>query len=254
MWQYDTKCQIFPILNTCNSHPKVNTTKLELPLHPCRYMHNSLSNPASKTNQWRRFLHGGKGINKCLINKHLAQTYTLLLGSWTWSCFWSTYLASCCLITRVIYKVTFMLFKLYLYTRWWKEDLISGKFHLVYKVLIVILFLCTFRCETEGGIHHPSARRRWPDDCGNADEKHCQSSQECPPVSPTEDPHGCCVLIGSRPHPSNSDTFHRRAHSPPSQHYRYYLFIFFTWSNLPCSPCTWTGKMIALWISFCWCR
>lgn len=221
---------------------------------PCRYMHNSLSNPASKTNQWRRFLHGGKGINKCLINKHLAQTYTLLLGSWTWSCFWSTYLASCCLITRVIYKVTFMLFKLYLYTRWWKEDLISGKFHLVYKVLIVILFLCTFRCETEGGIHHPSARRRWPDDCGDADEKHCQSSQECPPVSPTEDPHGCCVLIGSRPHPSNSDTFHRRAHSPPSQHYRYYLFIFFTWSNLPCSPCTWTGKMIALWISFCWCR
>lgn len=164
------------------------------------------------------------------------------------------HLASCCLITRVIYKVTFMLFKLYLYTRWWKEDLISGKFHLVYKVLIVILFLCTFRCETEGGIHHPSARRRWPDDCGDADEKHCQSSQECPPVSPTEDPHGCCVLIGSRPHPSNSDTFHRRAHSPPSQHYRYYLFIFFTWSNLPCSPCTWTGKMIALWISFCWCR
>lgn len=38
------------------------------------------------------------------------------------------------------------------------------------------LFLSIFRCETEGGLHHPCTWRCGTNDCGNAYEKHCQGS------------------------------------------------------------------------------
>lgn len=56
-------------------------------------------------------------------------------------------------------------------------------------------FLSTFRCATEGGLHHPGTWRRGTHDCGNAYEEHHQSSKEHPAVSSRKDPHGSCILM-----------------------------------------------------------
>lgn len=115
--------------------------------------------------------------------------------------------------------------------------------------LLSVLVFCNspflmslFRRPAEGGLHHPRTRRRGTHDRGNAHEEHNQSGEERSSISPREDPHGGCVLMcwKKAPHstPSNNNNNNNAA-----------AFAFVTWSNRMSSPCTWTGKMIAFWLS-----
>lgn len=102
--------------------------------------------------------------------------------------------------------------------------------------------VCLSRCEAKSWLHHPCPWRSGTHDCGHADEEHHQSSQECSAVSPREDPNGRCILMANK----NATATHSSATL------KFYFLLGATWYAPFSIPCTWTGKVIALWLSSFW--